>query len=280
LKIGNKDGAVQWEFNTTVSHELGPVYKLGDALYVGGDTGNFTPVTALGGYLHSVQPSDGKHLWTYNAEAPLSGLEATRDSSAFIATTFDGNLHSFRSSDGKQLWKVKASFPQQPGRFFPTSMFSSIGPPVLSTDNESVYLYGATNLHAFDIKTGHQKWNVKEAIGGGDGCPINRPLLAKASNGDELIYGFANDTQKPRPYPAGADPDVLVTRTKDLQHDWRSHPGFEGPCPWMWSVSNDGRSLFTMVELGNFYLHALHTSNGTRKWEFQCPEMHASTMIV
>lgn len=256
------------------------MYQVGNTLYVGADTGNFTPVTALGGFLHAVKPEDGKATWTYDSTAPVVGVVSANNGSRIIVTSTDGYLHAIRSSDGKQLWRVKASEPANPQQFFPHTLFTSVGPPVLSSDGKSVLLLGADGLHAFSTVTGKTQWIEKAAVAGGNLCPIsNRPLLGKS--GDvELIYSLANDSHKPRPYPAGSDPDMLAIHANGAGASWRSHPGFEGPCPSMWQVSDDGASMFATVELGNFYLHALHTSNGENKWEFQCPQLEPFVTIV
>jgi outer membrane protein assembly factor BamB len=281
LKVGVTDGHVQWVFKQS-TQELGSVFEFGAMLYVTADTGNFDPPSALGGFLHAVRPQDGKLSWTYEAGAPVAGLIEAGNGSTLIATADDGRLHAVGTSDGKQLWRIQASVPKDPQKFFPHSIFPSVSSPVLSSDSESIYLFGSDGLHAFSSTTGQKKWSDAEAWGAGNGCPINRPLLGSRAGNRDVIYSLSNDSQAHRPYPAGPDPDVLATvaSSTDAERLWRSHPGFEGPCPSMWYVSNDGKSLFITAELGNFFLHALNTSNGANKWQFNCPALKESVMLV
>merc|ERR1719456_234168 len=135
---------------------------MGNRIYVGADTGNFTPVTALGGFLHAVQPEDGKRAWTYDATAPIVGVASADNGSSLIVTTMDGYLHAVRSSDGKQMWRVQGSHPSNPQRWFPHTLFGPVGAPVMSRDGKSVYFFASNGLAAFNASSGEQMWFDKE----------------------------------------------------------------------------------------------------------------------
>ena len=182
----------------------GPVYHAGRVYYAG-----------IGGYLFSLDASDGRVVWMRNLHAHLESSPLVVGKTLYIGTD-DAQMLALDTADGRVRWRftapgaIKASPSFNKGRLFvadyQSSMFAldaATGKPIWRTNTSKVEPFGSGGFYSspgiafghvyaarddgtvfgFDEKTGTVAWSFSTG-----GAVYGSPALAKVPGTPPSVY--------------------------------------------------------------------------------------------
>jgi outer membrane protein assembly factor BamB len=178
--LDRNTGKVNWQFRT-----LGGL--LGERKYDFADYFYSTPVLyqnklffgAGDGRVYAVNPSNGKLIWSYQANDIVHTTPAFSDDKVFVGS-FDGHLYALNTNDGSLLWKFKSVG----HRYFPKG--EMMGSPVVANN---LVLIGSRdyNLYALDVNQGYCHWNKQFPFGWAMALTPNDSIVYVGTSDDRLI---------------------------------------------------------------------------------------------
>jgi outer membrane protein assembly factor BamB len=173
-------GKIKWQFRT-----LGGL--LGERKYDFADYFYSTPVLhqnklffgAGDGRVYAINPSNGKLIWSYQADDIIHTTPAFSGDKIFVGS-FDGHLYALNTNDGNLLWKFKSVG----HRYFPKG--EMMGSPVVANN---LVLIGSRdyNLYALDINQGYCHWNKQFPFGWAMALTPNDSVVYVGTSDDRLI---------------------------------------------------------------------------------------------
>lgn len=268
-----EDGSLKRTF-TFPGEQIRTFWALMDYVYVLADScGEFPPRSddpQTCGHIYAITPdADSFYVsWTYSTGAPGWNLAGTWD--LLIVTSRDGRVHAINTSDGTAKWVSQSTTPDEPEQWYPWTPYTLIGAPAVSKDGTSVYVFDTKGALSLDVVDGKQRFHSKWAHGNPSRqcSSMDRPLQDRTG---EHIFGFNGIT-------AGDDfGHGVVTSILTVDGNFTnrvtatSADEFEGPCPQVNEISEDGSLIFVTVQKGTFNLHALDSATLAKSWEFKCP---------